>query len=311
MTPKSSAQRFDRERSKLADSDSSGNSITSRDNKWLKRFRAALRGPGPAAGEPLGLEGPKVVEEAFRSGLEAEALLVSETGERELPRLLQVAAQSDYGIDRSRILRTSDKLFDSAAGTETPQGVAALFQQPVWGLDDALHGAETKRGATPLVVVLVEVQDPGNVGTIIRSAEAFGATGAVATRGAADPWSQKSIRASAGSVLRLPILRGLSVSVLLAQLKLNGLKIVAAIAGRAHPSEPQTQSYEVLREPCALFIGNEGAGLPGEVQHIADARISIPLGETVESLNAGVAASLLLYEAARQRKQAGVTRGTL
>ena len=104
--------------------------ITSRENKWLKIFRGALRGTGPGVGEPIGLEGPKLVEDALRSGLEAEALLVSEAGEAsELERILRAAGESVTGIPRSRVLRTTDKLFASVAGTETPQGVAALFRQ--------------------------------------------------------------------------------------------------------------------------------------------------------------------------------------
>ena len=106
------------------------------------------------------------------------------------------------------MLRTTDKLFEGVAGTEAPQGVAALFRQRAWGFDDVLRGPGAMRGSSPLVVVLAAVQDPGNVGTILRSAEAFGATGAVATRGTADPWSPKALRASAGSALRLPVLRG-------------------------------------------------------------------------------------------------------
>ena len=102
-------------------------SITSRDNKWLKKFRAALRGAGPQAGEPIAAEGPKLVEEGVRAGLETEALLVSETGERQLERILRAASESESGIPRSRIFKTTDKLFEGVAGTETPQGVAALF----------------------------------------------------------------------------------------------------------------------------------------------------------------------------------------
>ena len=152
--------------------------ITSRDNKWVKLFRSLLQGSGSAERDLIGIEGPKLVEEALRSGLEAEALLVSATGEREIARILAASCESDTGIRRERIFRTSDKIFATLTGTETPQGVAALFRQPVWGLEDVLRGRSTRTGTfsgdSPLVVVLTGVQDPGNTGTILRSAEALG-----------------------------------------------------------------------------------------------------------------------------------------
>ena len=276
--------------------------ITSRDNKWLKAFRAALRGKGPEPGKraPIGVEGPKLVEEALRSGLEVEALLVSESGERDAGPILKAASESEAGISRSQILRTTDKLFEGVSGTEAPQGVAALFRQPEWGFDDVLHGVGALRGNSPLVVVLAAIQDPGNVGTILRSAEAFGATGAIATRGTADPWSPKALRASAGSTLRLPLLRGMAIPVLLAQLKIAGVKIYAASSVRNGPLG-EAGARADWREAAAILVGNEGAGLPAEITHAADAVISIPTTDAVESLNAGVAASIVLYEAARQR----------
>ena len=280
--------------------------ITSRENKWLKIFRAALRGTGPTEGEPISVEGPKLVEDALRSGLQAEALLVSEAGETELERILRAASESEAGIPRSRVMRTTDKLFASVAGTETPQGVAALFRQPLWQFDDVVRGAAAAdgalRGDAALVVVLAAVQDPGNIGTIVRSAEAFGATGVVTTRGSADPWSPKALRAAAGSGLRFPVLRGMAIPVLLAQLRVAGVKIVAASSHSGAVTGAGEDAAADLREAVAIFIGNEGAGLPHEIEHVADARISIPMSVAVESLNAGVAASVVLYEAARQRK---------
>jgi TrmH family RNA methyltransferase len=277
--------------------------IASRDNKWLKLFRAALRGTGPRAGEQIGVEGPKLVEDALRSGLEADALLVSESGERDAERILSVAGESEAGIPRSRVLRTTDKLFEGVAGTDAPQGVAALFRQPEWSFDDILRGTGTMRESPPLVIVMAAVQDPGNVGTILRSAEAFGATGVVATRGTADPWSPKALRASAGSALRQPVLRRMAIPVLMAQLRIAGVKIYAASS--AHSRQESTNgafsTHADLREPAAIFVGNEGNGVPEEVLRAADATISIPTGGAVESLNAGIAASIVLYEAARQR----------
>ena len=285
----------------------SDETITSRENKWLKIFRAALRGTGPAEGEAIGVEGPKLVEDALRAGLQAEALLVSEAGEAsDLERILRAAGESEAGIPRSRVMRTTDKLFASVAGTETPQGVAALFLQPAWEFDDVMRGAAAAdgglRGDAALVVVLAAVQDPGNVGTIVRSAQAFGATGVVTTRGSADPWSPKALRASAGSGLRFPVLRGMAIPVLLAQLRVAGVKIVAASSHSPAGRGAAADAVADLREPVAIFIGNEGAGLAREIENVADARISIPMRDGVESLNAGVAASVVLYEAAQQRK---------
>jgi TrmH family RNA methyltransferase len=284
--------------------------ISSRDNKWLKKFRAALRGAGPKPGEPIAAEGPKLVEEGVRAGLETEALLVSETGERQLERILRAASESESGIPRSRIFKTNDKLFRGVAGTETPQGVAALFLARDWSHEDVLRGRADRDGVyrsdAALVVVLAGVQDPGNVGTIVRSAEAFGASGVVATRGTADPWSPKALRASAGSALRLPLLRGIAAPVLLAQMRMAGVRILAAGAKPTESAGAKDATFEGamagMRGPCAIFIGNEGAGLPSEVEHAADDWISIAMSDHVESLNAGVAASVILFEAARQRQ---------
>ena len=284
-----------------------GEAITSRDNKWLKLFRAALRGTGPGAGEAIGVEGPKFIEDALRTGLEADALLVSESGERHAATVLRAASESEAGIARSRVLRTTDKLFESVAGTDAPQGIAALFRQPEWSLEDILRGPGAMRENAALVIVLAEVQDPGNVGTALRSAEAFGATGAVATRGTADPWSPKALRASAGSALRLPVMRGLAIPILLAQLKVADVKIYAARSAPAADdlggSAGGISLQADLRESAAIFVGSEGGGVPEQILRAADAIVSIPTSAAVESLNAGVAASIVLYEAARQRTE--------
>jgi hypothetical protein len=151
--------------------------ITSRDNRWLKTFRAALHSSRPEDGR-IALEGTHLVSEAIRSGLKVEALLVSASGENHLAALKPE-------LDGSRqILRTSDKLFASVADTQTPQGIAALARAPEYTLENLLRGADS------LVVVLVAAQNPGNVGAILRSAEAFGATGVIASRGTAHPFAK-------------------------------------------------------------------------------------------------------------------------
>jgi len=261
--------------------------ITSRENHWLKLFRAVLHSSRPEE-ERIGLEGVRLVSEAIRSGLEFEAILASASAEKSLAALLAE-------LDRpTLVLRTTDKLFASVAATETPQGIAALLRAPQFAFEDLL------RGAYPLVVVLAGVQDPGNVGTILRSAEALGATGAIALRGSAHPHSPKALRASAGSALRLPVISELATPLALAQLRVSGLKIVAASSAK-NPAARDPESF-TFRQRVALLIGNEGAGLAPEIERSADALIRIQLAEPVDSLNAAVAASLILYEAARQRR---------
>ena len=277
--------------------------ITSRDNRWLKRFRAALSGEHGDDGL-VGVEGARLVEAALGSGLHVEALLVSDSGERHKARLAPSLA---HGV---QILRTSDRLFAGIADTQTPQGIAALVRPKQATIDSLLQG-------TPLIVVLVGVQDPGNVGTILRAAEAFGGTGAVtcscASLGTADPLGSKALRASAGSALRLPILQGLSSAIVLTQLRASGVKVYAAVAAEMQQRERNREGPTLLlpweiewKSPAALLIGNEGAGLPAETVRDSDACIWIPQAAAttpvgVESLNAAMAATVLLYEAMRQR----------
>src|SRR6202041_1329125 len=181
--------------------------IPGRENRWLKLFRAALHDGYLADENLIGIEGPHLIGEAQRARLIFEACLASPVGEKHLASLATAANAS------TRILRTSERVFNGVAATEHPQGIAALVRPRESTFGDLL------RGDHPLVVVLAGLQDPGNVGTVVRSAEAFGATGLAATRGTADPWSAKALRASAGSALRLPLLRGMAPAVLMAQLR--------------------------------------------------------------------------------------------
>ncbi len=237
-----------------------------------------------------------MVEEVLNSGLEIEAILASAAGELHLAGLIQrLGLISPARRSQPLILRTTDRLFAGVSATETPQGIAALVKPRSWSFDDLL------KGDVPLVVVLAGVQDPGNVGTILRSAEAFGSTGAIVTRGTAQPWSPKVLRASAGSALRLPILFGIATPVAMAQLRVSGLKIYAASSSHAPPARAIAPGDADLRSPAAILVGNEGSGLPSEVERSADASVLIPIAAGVDSLNAAVAASVLLYETARQR----------
>jgi RNA methyltransferase, TrmH family len=277
--------------------------LTSRDNRWLKEFRLALRGGLPTESGCVGVEGVRLVEEALRSGCRIEAVLFSESGERHRERL---ASRIDRPEIAFPVLRTTDRLFEGLADTEHPQGVAALVQPRVSSFDEILRPRED--ACSPLLVVLVGVQDPGNVGTIVRTASAFGATGAVTSAsgqsGTASPFSPKALRASAGAALHLPILTGMSLPILLTQFRVAGVHTLASCVHESRePARSLFAPWEVdWCQPVALLVGNEGAGLPEDVERSADARIRIPMASGVESLNAAAAAVVLFYEAARQRK---------
>ena len=280
--------------------------ITSRENKWLKEFRLSLRGGVATASGAAGVEGVRLVEEALTSACRVEAVLFSESGERFRERLAPLVGRADTGF---AVLRTTDRLFEGIADTEHPQGVAALVVPKKVEMADVLSTPEGV--CAPLLVVLAGVQDPGNVGTILRTAAAFGATGVVTTAtgqsGTASPFAPKAMRASAGAALHLPILTGMALGVLLTQLKLNGIRTVASCVHDEGSSAMAPWEVEWC-EPVALLVGNEGAGLPEDVVHGADGRIHIPMATRVESLNAGAAAAVVLYEAYKQRQSEAGSR---
>ncbi len=276
--------------------------LTSRDNRWLKTFRIALRGGLPTESGYVGVEGVRLVEEALHSGCRIEAVLFSETGQRHHDRLAPLIDRPEIAFP---ILRTTDRLFEGLADTEHPQGVAALVEPRKTSLDEILRTPDS--ACAPLLVILAGVQDPGNVGTIIRTAAAFGATGAVTSpsgqSGTASPFSPKALRASAGAALHLPILPGMSLPILLTQFKIGGIRTLASCVHESQDREqPLLAPWEVdWCEPIALLVGNEGVGLPEEIERSADARIRIPMATGIDSLNAAAAAAVLFYEAAHQR----------
>src|SRR5579864_4856530 len=234
--------------------------ISSRDNRWLKEFRLALRGGLPTESGFVGVEGVRLVEEALRSACPIQAVLFSEIGERHHERLAPLIDRPEIGIP---ILRTTDRLFEGIADTEHPQGVAALVKPRVASFDDLLRIPES--ACSPLLVVLAGVQDPGNVGTILRTASAFGATGAVTAAsgqsGTASPFSPKALRASAGAALHLPILAGMSLPILLAQLRVENVHVLASCVHEStEAGRPLLAPWDVdWCQPVALLVGNEGA----------------------------------------------------
>jgi TrmH family RNA methyltransferase len=258
--------------------------LSSPQNPLLRALRRTLRQGEPGEDGAFGIEGPHLVEEALRSPAEVTALVAARSAEARL------AALEARANGRLRSYLVPDRVFRSLAQTETPQGVAALVRLPERRLEDCL----ARRDA--LIAVLAGLQDPGNLGTILRSLEAFGGAACLLGENTVSPFNPKAARASAGSLFRVPVFRRLKLEEILRVCKRHGLRTVA-LAPRGDRAIGQVD----LRGAVALFIGQEGSGLPMVLLPKVDVVAAIPLAAPVESLNAAMAATLALYEAARQR----------
>jgi RNA methyltransferase, TrmH family len=260
--------------------------VQSRQNSRVKELRASLSSGGRSEGGRVGIEGEHLLIEAVRSGIEIATVFIRSGDEAILERI-----ELDGDVD---ILELPAEIFSSAVTTESPQGIAALVTPKIFSLDDML------RGESPLIVIAAGLQDPGNLGTLIRSAEAFGASGLITLPGTVSPWNAKALRASSGSAFRLPVVAA-SEDEAFSRLRAAKIRTFAAVA-EAGVSSAKSE----LTGPVALVIGNEGRGLSPELLARAGERISIPCPGPVESLNAAIAGSILLYEVARQRSATGV-----
>lgn len=258
--------------------------VSSAQNALVKELRGAFARSEPTADGWIAIESHHIVEEAVRSGLKFRAVFFGESGKARAERLLP---QFGAGVE---LLLLPDSVFAGAVATETPQGVAALVKPKATRLNDVLQGT------APVILIAAGVQDPGNLGTMIRSAEAFEAAAVIATEGTVSPFNSKVIRATAGSLFRIPVLRTAAAE-LLPKLREAGFRLLATSSHKGKRLDAAS-----LAAPLALLIGNEGAGLPRDLLKQVDETVVIPHSEQVESLNAGIAASIVLYEAARQRK---------
>ena len=258
--------------------------VSSRQNALVKDLRKALSQGEPTAEGYLAVEGVRMIEEAIRSGLRFQAVFFSESGSAHATRLLpQIGSQVE-------ILLLPDEVFVSAVSTESPQGVAALVKLRAHKLEDLMEAA-----ADPLLVGVAGIQDPGNLGTIIRSAEAFGARAVLLGEKTVSQFNAKTVRGSAGSLFREPLIR-VKLGESIALLKQQGVRVLATSSHKGKPLHQADFSGSAM-----IVVGNEGAGVPQEILSLADEHVMIPHSPRVESLNAGIAASILLYEAARQR----------
>lgn len=262
--------------------------VEGRHNALIKRLRQAFAHAELTDEGDCAIEGVHIVEEAIRSGLRFRAILFRESAQALAARFLpQIGSHVET-------LLVPDRLFDSAVPSESPQGIAALVHLKEFSPDDLLERLELGP-----VVAVVGLQDPGNLGTILRSAEAFGSAGAVMGEGTVSRFNSKAIRASAGSLFRLPVVSAKAAGGTEAIATKFRERRVRLLATSSHKGTPLQKSP--LTVPSAIFIGGEGAGLPRSLLSQMDETIAIPHSPRVESLNAGVAAGILLYEAARQR----------
>lgn len=269
--------------------------VNSRQNASVKELRQAFS-RGRTEDGLCAVEGVRMIEEAIRSRIKVHTLFVRASSAEKSNRLLEQIGK------HTETLLLPDDVFDSAVDTEHPQGLAALVKVAEQDLASALQASPA------LVLVAAGIQDPGNLGTMLRSAEAFGATAVISVEGSVNHWNPKVIRASAGSIFRLPLLKVTSEE-FVPQLRERAIRLLGLMAptddSAAAERDGSARAPRWIQEcnltgPCALFIGNEGAGLSRALAREMDEFVAIRQAR-VESLNAGVAASIALYEAGRQR----------
>ena len=264
------------------------NLITSRDNSLLRRARAVRDGK---IDDAVFVEGLKLCEEALNSGLQIESLIYSD----QLARKDKASHLIDR-LERAAAKRASvsEKLLASVSYTKTPQGIVVLAARPA--RDEETFAA--KQPKSPLLIMLHEINNPVNVGAIIRTAEAAGATGIIATAKTADPFSPKALRGAMGSAFRLPIWSGAEYAEAVAWCKSQRINsVIADISGHV------TYTAVNWTKPNALIVGRESTGLTSEEIAAADEVVRIPMRGSAESLNVAVAAGVILYHAAAQRGQ--------
>jgi len=262
-------------------------SISSRQNPIVRTFRALADDPDPT-GERVLLDGAHLVRDAHAAGSVFELLVIAssklgvDSEEEQLARELDAAS-----VD---VVAADDKVFAALSPVKSPSGIAAIVRRKVTA-PPLLCGRPHA-----FVVAAVDVQDPGNVGALIRTAEAGGATGMFVCGTSANPFSWKALRGSMGSALRLPVVAGMTADSVMNCMVDAGLRLVAAV-----PRGGQDPDAVDWRGSVGLFVGGEGPGLSDDVIARCSERVTIPMAVTTESLNVAVAGSVLIYAARRQR----------
>jgi len=262
------------------------NTISSRHNPIVARYRAAARGEVPGA---MLLDGAHLLVEALNARLRIrEAAVTAEAAGR--PDIASIVARL-AGVN-AEVHAVAATVMDALSPVKSSSGIVALADRPDCETDRMYETAD------PLVIVAIDVQDPGNLGAIVRVAEASGASGVVAAGASANPFGWRALRGSMGSALRLPVATGREVIAAISHARGHGCRIAAAV-----PRDGQSIFQVDYSGAMAVLIGGEGSGLAADVAAGADDQITIPMQPPVESLNAAVTAALIVYEAFRQRAE--------
>jgi TrmH family RNA methyltransferase len=262
-------------------------SISSRQNPIVRTFRELAAHP-PADGSRLLLDGAHLVQEARAAGLPIELVAVSASHLDDGSEIAQLA--DALGRDAVNVVAVTQPVMSAVSPVRSPSGIVAIASRKRSAITDVCSHPKA------LIVAAVDVQDPGNLGALLRAAEAGGATGVVVCGTSASPFTWKAVRGSMGSVLRLPVATGVSPEALLACAQEASVRSVASV-----PRGGDAPDALDWRGRLLIFVGGEGPGLSRETINACDARVSIPMRPPVESLNVAVAAALLVYEARRQR----------
>jgi len=255
--------------------------ITSRHHPLVKQFRELARGGGAV----MLLDGWHLITEAVNAGLAFDTLAVCGPVTEAEQTVIDRAGRSG-----AQVFEVSGAVLNAISPVNSPTGVVASAHKPVISTDGLVSPAPA------LVLAGMGIQDPGNVGAVVRSAAAAGATGVLLDESTADPWGWKALRASMGSVFHVPVIRTRTPMPTIDAWRATGLRVMAAV-----PRDGVPMAAADLTQPVVIAVGGEGPGLSAELLDRADARISIPMQRGVESLNVAVAAALILYEAQRQR----------
>ena len=232
------------------------------------------------------LDGAHLLQEALQSHVPVDVVAISDSATTPDAEALAEEARRTG----ARVLRVADQVLAAMSPVRQPSGIVSIARCPPATLAQALDGQPA------LVPILTGVQDAGNVGAIVRTAEACGATGIITTDGTADPFGWKALRGAMGSTFRMPIAVHQPLNAILGELRSRGIAVIATI-----PRGGASLDAADLRSPTALILGGEGAGLPPDLAASADTLLTIPMRAPVESLNVSIAAALILFEASRQR----------